>query len=72
MVGKKRGFSAKTELKLYSLSLLFSFHGLFYRFFALKYAADAACTVLRVDQVINWYFCQILFCLSRMEVLPFA
>ncbi|XP_020210202.1 T-complex protein 1 subunit theta-like [Cajanus cajan] len=23
------------------------------KFFALKYAADAACTVLRVDQVIN-------------------
>lgn len=36
-------------------SIIFSWGGLgaLYRFFALKYAADAACTVLRVDQVIN-------------------
>lgn len=27
-----------------------------FRFFALKYAADAACTVLRVDQVIYLIF----------------
>ena len=35
---------------------IFLFFWLLYRFFALKYAADAACTVLRVDQVIRQIF----------------